>query len=92
MSDSAAARFMDSLDIVPAKEFPTEQDVLITYQEMWITYRPGSTVSSTPTYSHIVVFLSELDAYKFAVKNKTEVVPINPGQSLQEAIDVSRKN
>ncbi len=92
MSDTAASRFMDSVDILPAKDFPTEQDVLVTYQEMWITYRVGSTISSAPTYSHIVIFLSEIDAYRYAVKNKTEVVLINPGQSLEDAINVSRKN
>lgn len=91
MTDSAATRFVDSLDIVPAKDFPTEQDVLITYQAMWITYRrvPSSSLGTSSCYVDISVHLDELAAYKYALKHRAEVVPIKPGQDLEEAINVS---
>ena len=91
MTDSAATDFFDSVAILPAKEFPTEQDVLITYQEMWITYRRisgGTSLRPSDSYVNISVHLDELGAYKYALKNRAEVVAIKPGQDLEEAINV----
>jgi hypothetical protein len=94
MSDSAATEFFDSVAILPAKEFPTEQNVLITYQEMWITYRrlTQSSYARGYCYEKVSVHLDELSAYKYALKNQAQVVAIKPGQDLEEAINVSTQD
>ena len=93
MTDSAATDFFDHPEILPAKEFPTKQDVIITYQEMWITYRcvTSSSISNSKFYVDISVHLDELSAYKYALKHRGEVVAIKPGQDLEEAINVSKQ-
>lgn len=94
MTDSAATDFFDHPAILPAKDFPTEQDVLITYQAMWITYRrvSGGSLNASPAYVDISVHLDELGAYKYALKHRAEVIAIKPGQDLEEAINVSTQD